>query len=67
VTGLLRQLATIAFRKGWRGGGRTWLAIGFLSWFIARTRERNQDPPALYREALSPGESIALRIIEPPR
>jgi len=65
--GLLRSLARIGFRKGLGGGGRTWLALGVASWFVARSREKDDDPPPVYREVLSPGEGITLRILEPPR
>jgi hypothetical protein len=67
VIGLLRSLARIGFRKGLGGGGRVWLALGVVSWFAARTKEKGKDPPPLYREVLSPGESISVRILRPPR
>lgn len=67
MIGLLRQLARVGFRKGLGGGGRAWLAIGLVSWFAARSREKGKGPPPLYREVLSPGESIAVRILKPPR
>jgi hypothetical protein len=38
-----------------------------LSWFAARSREKSKEPPPLYREVLSPGESIAVRVFQPPR
>ena len=66
MTALFRRLASLGFRKGLKGGGRAWLALGILSWFVARNREKSNEPPPLYREVLSPGESIALRIVEPP-
>lgn len=64
---LLRKLARVGFRKGLGGGGRAWLALGLVTWFAARAKEKGKDPPPLYREVLSPGESIAVRILEPPR
>jgi hypothetical protein len=67
VIGLLRALARIGFRKGLGGGGRAWLALGLVTWFAARSKEKGSDPPPLYREVLSPGESIAVRILRPPR
>ena len=67
MIGLLRRLSRVGFRKGMAGGGRAWLALGVLSWFVARNRERSKEPPPLYREVLSPGEAIAVRIIKPPR
>ncbi|HMC41262.1 MAG TPA: hypothetical protein VKI19_16485 [Acidimicrobiales bacterium] len=67
MTALLRRLASLGFRKGFGGGGRAWLALGILSWFVARSREKGKEPPPLYREVLAPGESIAVRIFEPPR
>lgn len=67
MIGLLRQLARLGFRKGLGGEGRVWLAIGVVSWFAARSKDKNDEPPALYREELRPGESIAVRILEPPR
>jgi hypothetical protein len=67
VIGLLRQLARLGFRKGMGDGGRGWLALGVLSWFVARSKEKSKDPPPLYREVLAPGESIAIRIFKPPR
>jgi hypothetical protein len=67
VIGLLRSLARIGFRKGLGGGGRAWLALGLVSWFVARAKEKGDDPPPLYREVLSPGESISVRILKPPR
>jgi len=67
VIGLLRRLSRVGFRKGMGGGGRAWLALGVLTWFMARSREKSKEPPPLYREVLSPGEAIAVRIIEPPR
>jgi hypothetical protein len=66
VIGLLRSLARIGFRKGMGGGGRAWLALGVLSWFAARSREKSKEPPPLYREVLAPGESIAIRVYKPP-
>ena len=65
--GLLRSLARIGFRKGLAGGGRTWLALGIVSWFVARNKEKKEDPPPVYREVLSPGEAITVRILKPPR
>ena len=67
MIGLLRSLARIGFRKGLAGGGRAWLALGVVTWFAARTKEKSKDPPPLYREVLSPGESISVRILRPPR
>jgi hypothetical protein len=67
VIGLLRSLARVGFRKGLGGGGRAWLALGLVSWFAARAKEKGKEPPPLYREVLSPGESIAIRILDPPR
>lgn len=64
--GLLRQLARLGFRRG-MGGNRVWLALGVLSWVAARSKEKSKDPPPLYREVLGPGESVAVRILEPPR
>jgi hypothetical protein len=66
VITLLRRLSRLGFRKGMGGGGRAWLALGLLSWFVARNREKSKEPPPAYREVLSPGESIAIRIFEPP-
>ena len=66
MTGLLRRLASLGFRKGMKGGGRAWLALGIFSWFVARNREKSKEPPPLYREVLKPGESIAIRIFKPP-
>ncbi|HVW35540.1 MAG TPA: hypothetical protein VHL53_23615 [Acidimicrobiia bacterium] len=63
----LRRLQRLGFRKAFSGDGRVWLALGILSWFVARNREKAAEPPALYREVLSPGESIAIRIFKPPR
>ncbi len=67
MTVWLRRLASLGFRKGFRGDGRVWLAVGILSWFVARNREKRDEPPPLYREVLAPGESIAVRIFRPPR
>jgi hypothetical protein len=67
VIGLLRTLARLGFRKGLGGGGRAWLALGLVTWFAARSKEKDKEPPPLYREVLSPGESIAVRILKPPR
>jgi hypothetical protein len=67
VIALLRKLARVGFRKGLGGGGRAWLALGLVSWFAARSKEKGKEPPPLYREVLSPGESIAIRILKPPR
>jgi hypothetical protein len=67
VIALLRRLGRLGFRKGLGGGGRAWLALGLVSWFAARSKEKGKEPPPLYREVLSPGESIAVRILEPPR
>ena len=50
MIGLLRSLARIGFRKGLGGGGRAWLALGVVSWFAARTKEKGKDPPPLYSE-----------------
>jgi hypothetical protein len=67
VIALLRTLARVGFRKGLRGGGRAWLALGLVSWFAARNKEKGKEPPPVYREVLSPGESVSVRILEPPR
>jgi hypothetical protein len=67
VIGLLRQLAGIGFRRGMGNGNRIWLALGVLSWFAARSKEKSKDPPALYCETLGPGESVAIRVLYPPR
>ena len=67
MIGLLRRLARVGFRKGLGGGGRAWLVIGLVSWFAARSKEKGKEPPPLYREVLSPGESISVRILRPPR
>ena len=67
MIGLLRWLARIGFRKGLGGGGRAWLALGLVTWFAARTKEKGKDPLRLYREELSPGEAISVRILRPPR
>jgi hypothetical protein len=66
VIGLLRTLARLGFRKGLGGGGRAWLALGLVTWFAARSKEKDKEPPPLYREVLSPGESISVRILRPP-
>ncbi len=66
MIGLLRTLARIGFRKGVGGGGRAWLALGLVSWFAARSKEKGKEPPPLYREVLSPGEGITVRILQPP-
>jgi len=67
VIALLRKLARVGFRKGLGGGGRAWLALGLVSWFAARSKEKGKEPPPVYREVLSPGESVSVRILEPPR
>jgi hypothetical protein len=67
VIGLLQRLSGYAFRKGLRGGGRAWLAVGLLTWFVARAKEKGAESPPAYREVLSPGQSIAIRIFDPPR
>jgi hypothetical protein len=67
VIGLLRKLARLGFRKGLGSGGRAWFALGLVSWFAARSKAKSKEPPPLYREVLAPGESIAVRILEPPR
>lgn len=67
MIGLLRKLARLAFRKGFTGDGRAWLALGVLSWFMARAKEKSMEPPPQYREVLGPGESITIRILDPPR
>ena len=64
---LLRKLSRLGFRKGMGGGNRVWLALGILTWFAARSKEKGKEPPPLYREVLRPGESIAVRVLEPPR
>ena len=64
---LLRKLARVGFRKGLGGGGRAWLALGLVSWFAARSKEKGKAPPPVYREVLSPGESVSVRVLEPPR
>jgi hypothetical protein len=66
VIGLLRRLARLGLRTGLGGEGRVWLAVGIVSWFAARSKEKGNEPPPLYREELAPGESIAVRILEPP-
>lgn len=67
MIGLLSALGRIGFRKGLGGGGRAWLALGLVSWFAARSKKKSDKPPPLYREVLSPGESISVRILRPPR
>lgn len=64
--GLLRRLSRLGFRKGMGGGGRAWLALGVLTWFVARAKEKGKEPPPLYREVLRPGESISIRVFKPP-
>jgi hypothetical protein len=67
VIGILRKLARLGFRKGVTGDGRAWLALGLVSWFMARAKEKRREPPPAYREVLSPGESVAIRVLDPPR
>ena len=67
MIGLLRRLARVGFRKGMGGGNRVWLALALVSWFAARAKEKGKEPPPLYREVFSPGESIAIRVRDPPR
>ena len=67
MIGLLRRLTRLGFRRGMGNGNRIWLALGVVSWFAARSKEKSKDPPPLYREELEPGESIAVRILDPPR
>jgi hypothetical protein len=67
VIGLLRSLARIGFRKGLGGGGRAWLALGLVSWFAARSKDKSNEPPPLYREVLAPGEGVTVRILRSPR
>ena len=67
MIGLLRRLSRLGFRKGMGGGNRVWLALGILTWFAARTREKGKEPPPLYREVFKPGEAISIRVLEPPR
>ena len=67
MIGLLRQLARLGFRRGMGDGNRIWLVLAILSWFAARSKEKSEDPPARYCETLQPGESIAIRVLDPPR
>jgi hypothetical protein len=66
VIALLRRLSRLGFRKGMGGGNRVWLALALVSWFAARQKEKGKEPPPLYREVFKPGESIAIRVLEPP-
>ena len=67
MIGLLRRLAGIGFRRGMGSGDRIWLVLGVLSWFAARAREKSKDPPPLFCEVLQPGESVDVRVLDPPR
>ena len=47
---ILRSLSRLGFRKGMGGGGRAWIALGALTWFAARAREKSRkDSPPLHR------------------
>lgn len=65
---LLRTLARLAFRRGMGGGNRDWLAFSALFGVLGWIRKRAEAPPeVVHREVLDPGESIEIRVFEPPR
>ena len=68
MSGLLKSLARIAFRRGMGGGSREWLLVGVLSWLVGRIREKAEaPPPVVHREVLEPGETISVAVYDPPR
>jgi hypothetical protein len=68
MSGLLKSLARLAFRRGMGGGSREWLFFGLLSWLVGRAKERSEaPPPAVHREVLGPGEEICIAVYDPPR
>jgi len=68
MTGLLKGLAGLAFRRGIGGGSREWLLVGVLSWLLARLREKAEaPPPVVHREVLEPGEIVSIAVYDPPR
>jgi hypothetical protein len=67
MSGLLKSLARLAFRRG-IGGSREWLLLGVLSWLVGRAKERaDAPPPVVHREVLEAGETICVAVYDPPR
>ena len=67
MTGLLRTLARMAFRRG-LGGSREWLFMSALLGVLGWIRKKQEEPPeVIHREVLSPGDSISIELYEPPR
>ncbi len=68
MSGLLKRLARVAFRRGMGGGSREWLLVGVLSWLLGRIREKAEaPPPVVHREVLERGETISVAVYDPPR
>ncbi len=68
MSGLLKSLARLAFRRGMKGGSREWILIGLVSWLAGRVKERAEaPPPVIHREVLEPGETISIAVYKPPR
>jgi hypothetical protein len=68
MSGLLKTLASLAFRRGMGAGSRQWLLLGAVSWLASRAKERSEaPPPVVHREVLEPGETISIAIYKRPR
>lgn len=52
---LLRSLMRSGFRRGVRGEGAAWLAVGVFAWLLTRAR---RPDTALIRTVLRPGERL---------
>lgn len=68
MSGLLKSLARMAFRRGMGKGSNGWLALGALVGLMGWARKKGEGPPkVLHREVLSPGEQVHISVFEPPR
>jgi hypothetical protein len=66
MSGLLKSLARIAFRRGIRGS-RAWTYLAVISGLLGWMREKAEEPPkVIHREELSPGERICISVYDPP-
>ena len=63
---LLKSAASLAFRQATRKNNRPMLMLSAVLSAASWARSRAKQPPKLlHREALEPGEAIAITVIDP--
>jgi hypothetical protein len=68
VSGLLKALAGIALRRGFRVNSRAWLGLAVASGLLGWMRQKAEEPPeVVHREELRPGQRITISVYDPPR